>query len=255
MEKKLLLISNGKEFMLDAIIKNLKSENFKIVHAVPTVESLDELRNSANLYLFYVSAFREGMREAIVYLRDLCLEHDKKLFLVGDEKWFEPVDSVISEEIVTARFTRPFDMKTLITELKNHVLWDDKNTKLKTILLVDDDGTFLKMVREWLHGRYRIVIVTSGMQAITYLANNTPDLILLDYEMPVTPGPVVMEMIRSEPKTEGIPIVFLTGKGDKDSVMKVLSLKPDGYLLKHLDKEGLISAIDQFFASRKYENI
>ena len=68
----------------------------------------------------------------------------------------------------------------------------------KRILLVDDDPTFLKMLQGWLHEKYNITAVKSGMQAITYLANHTPDLILLDYDMPITPGPQVMEMIRSE---------------------------------------------------------
>ena len=48
-----------------------------------------------------------------------------------------------------------------------------------------------------------------------YIADNKPDLILLDYEMPVTSGPQVLEMIRSETKTDTIPVIFLTGKGDR----------------------------------------
>ena len=65
---------------------------------------------------------------------------------------------------------------------------------------MDDDPTFLKLVKNWLEEEYKVTIVNSGMQAITYLATNTPDLILLDYEMPVTSGPQVLEMIRSDPE-------------------------------------------------------
>ena len=89
------------------------------------------------------------------------------------------------------------------------------------------------------------------MQAITFIAKNTPDLILLDYEMPVTTGPQVLEMIRSEVSSEGIPVIFLTGKGDKESVTKVLSLKPNGYILKTVGKEKLLSQIDDFFEGKK----
>jgi len=88
-----------------------------------------------------------------------------------------------------------------------------------------------------------------------YIADNTPDLILLDYEMPVISGPQVLEMIRSETKVDDIPVIFLTGKGDRESVVKVLALKPDGYLLKSMERPKLIAAIDDFFEKRKYRKL
>ena len=69
--------------------------------------------------------------------------------------------------------------------------------------------------------------------------------------MPVTSGPQVLEMIRSESGTSGIPVIFLTGKGDKESVMKVLALKPNGYLLKSMGKEELLKSVKDFFESEK----
>ena len=101
--------------------------------------------------------------------------------------------------------------------------------------------------------KYRITAVKSGMQAITYIASHTPDLILLDYEMPITPGSQIMEMIRSEPNSAEIPIIFLTGKSDRESVMNVMRLKPEGYLLKSMHKEDIITAVDNFFATRKWK--
>ena len=125
----------------------------------------------------------------------------------------------------------------------------------KHILLIDDDLAYLKMVQGWLTPQYRVTIAKSGMQAITYIANHVPDLILLDYEMPITSGPQVMEMIRSEPNSEGIPIIFLTGKSDKESVMSVMALKPQGYMLKSMPKEEILKTIDNFFKTRKWKNI
>jgi CheY-like chemotaxis protein len=132
---------------------------------------------------------------------------------------------------------------------------NDDLARRKNILLEDDDSTFLKMVKDWLSTKYRVTIVTSGAQALMYIADNTPDLILLDYEMPVTSGPQVLEMIRSESKVDSIPVIFLTGKGDRESVMKVLALKPDGYLLKSMERLKLIAAIDDFFEKRKYQKL
>ena len=90
-------------------------------------------------------------------------------------------------------------------------------------------------------------MATSGMRAIKWLAGNTVDLILLDYEMPITDGPQVLEMLRQDPETAKIPVFFLTGKDDKESVVKVLDLKPDGYILKTVTKDELMNKLKVFF--------
>ena len=92
------------------------------------------------------------------------------------------------------------------------------------------------------------------MQAITYLANHSPDLILLDYDMPITPGPQVMEMIRSEYNAKEVPIIFLTGKSDRESIMNVMKLKPQGYLLKAMTREDIVAAVDNYFQTHKWDN-
>ena len=89
------------------------------------------------------------------------------------------------------------------------------------------------------------------MNAITYLAKNKPDLILLDYEMPVVTGAKVLEMIRSELSTASLPVIFLTSKSDKESVMEVLKLKPEGYLLKTMSPGEILKALDDFFVKQK----
>ena len=109
------------------------------------------------------------------------------------------------------------------------------------------------MLQGWLSKRYRITAVKSGMQAITYIANHTTDLILLDYDLPITPGPQVMEMIRSEFNASEIPIIFLTGKSDRESILKVMRLKPQGYLLKTMCKDDIVSAIDNYFVEHKWD--
>jgi CheY-like chemotaxis protein len=82
------------------------------------------------------------------------------------------------------------------------------------------------------------------------LTLNTPDLILLDYAMPIVDGSQIMQMLREDPEFHHIPIIFLTGKNDAETVKNVMSLKPDGYLLKSMNPQKLHAAIDDFFASR-----
>ena len=69
--------------------------------------------------------------------------------------------------------------------------------------------------------------------------------------MPVTSGPQVLEMLRSEEETKNIPVMFLTGKSDKESVMAVVALKPEGYFLKTIGKGELMDKLEEFFMMRK----
>ena len=58
-------------------------------------------------------------------------------------------------------------------------------------------------------------------------------------------------MLRSDDETKIIPVMFLTGKSDKESVMAVVSLKPEGYFLKTIQKDELLEKLGEFFILHK----
>lgn len=94
---------------------------------------------------------------------------------------------------------------------------------------------------------YEVSESSSSITAISNIAVNRPDLILLDYEMPVCDGRQMLEMLRADPASADIPVIFLTGRGDKESIQKVVSLKPEGYLLKNMTDAQIKENIDKFF--------
>ena len=75
------------------------------------------------------------------------------------------------------------------------------------------------------------------------MAKKRPDVILLDYEMPVCDGKQTLEMIRSDEDTKDIPVIFLTGLGDMEHIKSVLALKPAAYILKPANKDSLMEKI------------
>ena len=94
---------------------------------------------------------------------------------------------------------------------------------------------------------YEVKGFDSATDFYAALNETAPDLILLDYEMPIVDGRQFMQMIREDTEFQNIPIIFLTGKNDAQTVMDVMSLKPNGYLLKSMDAQKLHAAIDDFF--------
>lgn len=126
----------------------------------------------------------------------------------------------------------------------------EENPK-KKILLVDDSMMIRESMKQLLDKDYEVATVDSGVAAIRAITLNRPDLVLLDYEMPVCDGRQTLEMLRSEKSFDNIPVIFLTGRGDSASVKKVMSLRPAGYLLKYLQPEEIKKNIDVFFEKKK----
>lgn len=120
---------------------------------------------------------------------------------------------------------------------------EQKAQERKHILVIDDDPVMLKMVNAQLREWYDVATAISGNMAIKFLKNKHTDLILLDYEMPGDNGAAVLKKLREDPNTKDIPVVFLTGITEKSKIQDVLVLKPQGYLLKPIERDKLFKVI------------
>lgn len=253
METRILLIGSAKSFMVTSIAKELRGSGFEVVQTEPDVTAIDRIENRPPVFLFYVDD-PEEMKDIFVYIKDKVMEEDVSVSIIGSHDDITKVFNNIPKERVAAVFERPVNVKELGRKMMEVVAREDERLQKKRILVVDDDGTMLRTIKSWLSESYQVFMVNSGMAAITFLAKNKVDLILLDYEMPITTGPKVLEMLRSESSTASIPVMFLTVKSDKDSVMQVLKLKPEKYLLKTMPPAELLANIDEFFAKQKIDN-
>ena len=113
------------------------------------------------------------------------------------------------------------------------------------ILVVDDNGSTLRTMKAMLEEKYEVAIAISGAQAMTSIGKKRPDLILLDYGMPVCDGRMTLEMIRADEDMRNIPVVFLTAVNNRANIEAVLKLKPAGYFLKPAVKDKLIAEIEK----------
>ena len=92
---------------------------------------------------------------------------------------------------------------------------------------------------------YKVSLAVSATQAMTLIGKESPDLIILDYDMPICNGKMMLQMIRAEEKIKDVPVIFLTGLSDREHIMEVLDLKPAGYFLKPPVYEQIAEAIDR----------
>ena len=114
----------------------------------------------------------------------------------------------------------------------------------RLIVVVDDDRTNLSNARLSLMDTYDVFTVSSGEKLFSLLEKVTPDLILLDIEMPEMSGYDVIRILKATNKVAGIPVIFLSALSDDDSEVEGLDLGAVDYIFKPFSKKILLKHIE-----------
>lgn len=121
----------------------------------------------------------------------------------------------------------------------------DEIKKQKLILAVDDIAENLELLARNLQRiGHKVLLATSGAQAIEIASAKLPDLILLDVQMPIMSGFEVCAKLKEDANTKNIPIIFLTAKTEQDSIVEAFSLGAVDYILKPFYNEELFARVD-----------
>ena len=112
------------------------------------------------------------------------------------------------------------------------------------ILIVDDEEDVLELVQYNLErSGYHVETAISGEQALTKTKKKTPDLIILDLMLPGMDGLEVCKKLKSDVKTEGVPIIMLTAKGEEADIVTGLELGADDYVTKPFSPKVLVARV------------
>lgn len=113
------------------------------------------------------------------------------------------------------------------------------------ILAVDDNIINLATIEQELKDRYEVITVNSGARAIRYLNKDKPDLVLLDVQMALMDGIETLKEMRTMENGATIPVIMLTSKKDKETVIEGSKLGILDYVVKPFDTQDLQSRIDK----------
>ena len=112
------------------------------------------------------------------------------------------------------------------------------------ILIVDDEEDVLELVRYNLNrSGYQIETASSGEEALSKARKSSPGLIILDLMLPGIDGLEVCKKLKGDIKTEHIPIVMLTAKGDESDIVTGLELGAEDYITKPFSPKVLIARV------------
>lgn len=251
---KVAIVSSKDTFSVMGIKKKLQEEGYDGISVRPSVFQIEQAVEEKDPIIFYMdddiyTARGEGfLRE----LKSLCLEDERFVILVGAEQEYEHAIQFIPKSAIVEWFSRPIDMDALLAAVQSAINGEIAPARIRHVLVIDDDPTYLRMLHQWMKELYQVTMLDSGAKAIHWLMENGKvDLILLDYEMPSMDGPTVFHMLKEDPNTRDIPVMFLTGKNQRDKVVKAVDMRPEEYILKGLGKRMLMDKLEEFFRKNR----
>lgn len=221
---------------------NESKENISQMHSVKA-----HLNRTKIAFVFIGSDEDRGKFEqnGIIEMDDLILRRPIKVSSIEENM------TKFLEDRRNAEKQRAEEEARAAEEIEHHTakeerfLGKEEKSEKRRILVVDDDTAMLKMIKDQLHEQYDVATAINGKVAMKFLESKKTDLILLDYEMPLESGPKVLERLRENAATKNIPVVFLTGVTEREKIMQVVSMRPQGYLVKPINHKDLTAMIDK----------
>lgn len=112
------------------------------------------------------------------------------------------------------------------------------------MLVVEDDEDILELVSyNLVKAGYRVTRATTGREALAAVAEDPPDLVVLDLMLPETDGTEVCRILKGDVNTSAIPVVMLTAKGEESDIVAGLELGADDYITKPFSPKVLLARI------------
>lgn len=114
---------------------------------------------------------------------------------------------------------------------------------MENVLVVDDHPGNIRIIAEMLKTKYNILAANNGQRAIRIAEEHTPDIILMDVMMPELDGFTACEMLKKNPKTKEIPVVFITAKNEIDDIVRGFTVGGCDYITKPFYPEELFARV------------
>jgi len=124
--------------------------------------------------------------------------------------------------------------------------------KQKCVLVIDDNKKNMELFRDLLLMRdYRVVEAFNGKTGVAVVEKENPDLIILDWQMPVMSGQETLKILKGKPKTSGIPVLVITAYAMYKEVENIKNSGCEGFLNKPIDISEFFRVTEKLLSGMK----
>ncbi|QXE89044.1 hybrid sensor histidine kinase/response regulator [Geomonas subterranea] len=127
--------------------------------------------------------------------------------------------------------------------------------KRQTVMIVDDTPANIEILSESLGDDYELFFATSGLDALELIRADKPDLILLDIMMPGMDGFELCGILKGDPSTRDIPIIFVTAMIEEEQEIKGLELGAIDYLTKPISPHIVRARVKNHLELKRYRDL
>ena len=248
---KIVLIGQKKEFLVLSTQAEMERRGYDIELVEPLVSSINQAYENAKICVLFVD-IADSLRGVLNFLKDNAFEKKFEICIVGEKLEVKDALKYIGEFNVGNCFERPVNSREISDGLEQLYEKAIQRNERKSILIIDDEPEYLRRTQQILHNHYKIYVANSGASALMLLAKHKVSLILLDYLMPVADGFQVLKMLKKEPETSSIPVIFLSGIEDERAAAQMAKYGAEAYIYKGMAAKTLVTTISDYFAKKDY---
>ncbi|MDR3013599.1 MAG: response regulator [Chitinispirillales bacterium] len=244
--KKIIIVDSVEHTLIT--LKDELAKHYEVSSALSAAKMFESLEHvTPDSILLSVDMPDINGYEAIQKLKADSRYAHIPVILLSDESGQEHIDKGL--ELGAADYIcKPFSVHELVESIDRQINPDAykkiEGSARKKIIYVDDVNYSLISVKNRLKNRYEIYPAQSASKMFLILERVTPDLILLDIDMPVVNGYETIKLLKTDPRYKSIPVIFLTSKTSKEHVVKAMNLGAAGYVIKPFSDSELTERIE-----------
>lgn len=247
MAERILIIDD--EIVNMKMAEHILKEHYEVLCAMSGLEGLEMLyRNDIDLVLLDLYMPEMSGLEVLAKIREDSAISDVRVVILTASGMKTDVTGAMRLGALDF-IKKPFFPAELLERIKKVLKVDRKDS----ILVVDDDKMNLMMVQKMLGIRYDVFCASSGYDAILYLRNHVPDMILLDLHMPEMNGLEVLERIRDMRGLADVPVIFLTADNERETEVEILKAGAMDFIQKPFIAEVVIRRISRILELYHYQ--
>jgi len=254
---KIMLVDDDEEFS-DLLKMFFESNNFSVVIEKNPLKAVERVKTERpELLLLDIMMPQKDGFEIIEELQDDSLTASVPIIVLTGLKFdtfqekgiITGIPEIISRDIPDDFLKKIIEQQFPDSQVQIEIR---KQQSLPKVLIADDQTELLLLVKETIEkAGFEVYIASDGKEAIDKVYEVNPDIIVLDYNMPIKDGLSVAQELKDNPLFAHIPIIIVTAYGEKQAKLKGLSMGIDDYLIKPVDTDELIARIRMILKRNK----